>query len=139
VLLGDPAVRLATVPAPADGVVTRRVPVTAGTTDRATGKPAEQTPQSTTLAPARTDPIEIATYVTDDPDGVEYEPATGRINGARLRLFSSVDLDGTAAHVTTTQSRGGESDDALTTLHTRLLEISIAARRATRQDSGGSP
>ncbi len=68
-----------------------------------------------------------------------YDPATGRISGARLCLFSSVDLDGTAAHVTTTQSRGVASDGALTTLHARLLEISIEARRAATHDTGKSP
>jgi hypothetical protein len=134
VLLGDPAARLATIEADS-AVVTRTAPVT--TTSRRVSEPEdEHASQPETLAPARTDPVEVATYVTDDPDGVAYDPATGRITGARLCLFSSVDLDGTAAHVTTTQAPDG---DALTTLHARLVEISIEARRAVRPDSEGSP
>jgi hypothetical protein len=143
VLLGDPAVHLSTVSARADGVATRTAPVLAVSTSRR-GEPVEDGAEGPRmLSPARTDPVEIATYVTDDPDGVGYDPATGRISGARLCLFSSVDLDGTAAHVTTTrapvQALGGETDDAVMALHTRLLEISIDARRAVREDSGGSP
>ena len=138
VLLGDPAVRLAAVAT--GGLVTRAAPVVAATASRHVAEPADDTAaEPALLTPARRDPIEIATYVTDDPDGVRYDPATGRISGARLCLFSSVDLDGTATHVTTTQSRGVESADALTTMHARLLEISIEARRAaTRDDSGGT-
>jgi hypothetical protein len=140
VLLGDPAARLVTIEADS-GVVTRTAPVTTAASSRRTsqpeGEPAAQAVE--TLTPARTDPVEVATYVTDDPDGVAYDPATGRITGARLCLFSSVDLDGTAVHVTTTQASDVEDDDTLTTLHARLLEISIDARRAVRPDSGGSP
>ena len=139
VLLGDPAVRLA-VPAASirpGGAVTRTAPVTTAISRRQGVEPAAEV-----LSPARTDPVEVATYVTDDPAGVAYDPATGRISGARLCLFSSVDLDGTAAHVTTTQGHGQaggvEADDALTELHTRLLEISIDARRAARDARGGS-
>jgi hypothetical protein len=144
VLLGDPAVRLPTVSALPEGAVTRTAPVTAASTSPRDREPATDIADApVTLSPERADPVEIATYVTDDPDGVSYDPVTGRINGARLCLFSSVDLDGTAAHVTTRQvdwqARAEENDDALTTLHARLLEISIAARRAARDESGGSP
>ena len=92
------------------------------------------------LSPTRTDPVEVVTYLTDDPEGVAYDPVTGRISGAHLRLFSSVDLDGTAAHVTTVPVLG--DDDALTALHTRMVEISIDARRAHQEplpESGGPP
>ncbi|HEX2362580.1 MAG TPA: hypothetical protein VHI11_10945 [Jiangellaceae bacterium] len=143
VLLGDPAVRLAT--APAEGFVPRSAPITVSAAVSATGRrevSADETADETaaepaTLSPARDDPVEVATYVTDDPDGVAYDAATGRISGARLCLFSSVDLDGTAAHVTTTPVPGAD-DEALTRLHTRLVEISVDARRASRRESGRS-
>lgn len=138
VLLGDPAVRLPVRVAPDHDVETRSAPVAAASRGGRSDAPAaavraeEEEPDP--LLPARSDPVEVATYATDDPAGVAIDPATGRISGATLRLFSSVDLDGTAAHVTTTQARGG-NDDALTALHARLVELSIEARRVSRGSS----
>jgi hypothetical protein len=128
VLLGDPAVRLRPVAAqparPAPGAAVR-------TTTFKTARPsAEGRDEAEMLSPARREPVEVATYVTDDPGGVAYDPATGCITGARLHLFSSVDLDGTAAHVATTRAQGAENDYALAALHARMIEISLAARRA---------
>jgi hypothetical protein len=136
VLLGDPAVRLATA-APAEGFVPRTAPVAASNAGRRDVAADETAAEPAELSPAREDPVEVATYVTDDPDGVAYDAATGRISGARLCIFSSVDLDGTAAHVTTRPAPGGD-DDALIALHARLVEISVAARRASRRASGRS-
>jgi hypothetical protein len=129
ILLGDPAARLPTARADV-GVVTRTAPVIITASGRQVAQPAAQP-----LLPERTNPVEVATYITHDPDGVGYDPATGRITGAQLCLYSSVDLDGTAAHVTTEPAPGVQPSDALTALHARLLEISIDARR-TGSDSG---
>ena len=137
VLLGDPAVRLAPAPAPATHAahaatrtvpldVTGAKPAESGAADRGAGE---------ALTPTRRRPVEIATYVTDDPGGVAYDPATGRITGARLALFSSVDLDGTAAHVVSTRAPDMANYPALEESHARLLEISIAARRALHNDN----
>jgi hypothetical protein len=134
VLLGDPAARLATARS-ASEVVTRTAPVVA----RGITAPTDDAiPTLETRTPARTDPVEVATYVTDSPDGVDYDPVTGRITGARLCLYSNVDLDGTATHVTTTQAPGVETNDAVTALHARLLQISVSARRAGSSDSEAS-
>jgi Peptidase family C25 len=131
VLLGDPAVRLAQAPAQPPGATTRTAPVrVTGTKPWASVEHVE--PEA--LSPPRQEPVEVATYVTDDPAGIAYDPATGRITGARLHLFSSVDLDGTAAHVATTRAQGTENDPALEELHARMLEISLATRRALRTD-----
>ncbi|MBD0292538.1 MAG: hypothetical protein ICV70_03045 [Jiangellaceae bacterium] len=131
VLLGDPAVRLIRASTPVDRAATRSAPITitAGRTAPATG--AEQAP----LRPARADPIEVATYVTDDPAGVAYDPQSGRITGARLQLFSSVDVDGTAAHVVTTRSTGDDADPVVADLHLRLVQLSVAARQAYQKTS----
>ena len=141
VLLGDPAARLPSSVRAAGPVATRSAPITIASPGRQAGEStAEAAEEPAVLSPARTDPVEVATYVTDDPAGVAYDPVTGRISGARLRLFSSVDLDGTAAHVTTVPVLG--DDDALTALHARLVEISIDARRAHQEplpESGGPP
>ena len=141
VLLGDPAARLPSLVRAAESMATRSAPIAiAGPARRAGDPSADVSEESAALSPARKDPVEVATYVTDDPGGVAYDPATGRISGARLRLFSSVDLDGTAAHVTTAPDL--RDDDALTALHMRLVEISIDARRAHQEplpESGGPP
>jgi hypothetical protein len=141
VLLGDPAARLPSSIRAADPVATRSAPIAIASPGRQAGEStAEAAEEPAVLSPTRTDPVEVATYVTDEPTGVSYDPVTGRIRGARLRLFSSVDLDGTAAHVTTVPVLG--DDDALTALHTRLVEISIDARRAHQEplpEPGGPP
>jgi hypothetical protein len=141
VLLGDPAARLPSPVRAADPVATRSAPIAVAGPGRQAGEStAEAAEEPAVLSPARTDPVEVATYLTDEPTGVSYDPVTGRISGARLRLFSSVDLDGTAAHVTTVPVLG--DDDALTALHTRLVEISIDARRAHQEplpEPGGPP
>ena len=132
VLLGDPAVRLPSPVRAAEVIATRSAPITvAGHGRRAADSSPDVAEDRTVLSPARNDPVEVATYVTDDPGGVAYDPVTGRISGAYLRLFSSVDLDGTAAHVATAPDLG--DDDALTALHTRLVQISIDARRTHQQ------
>jgi hypothetical protein len=141
VLLGDPAARLSS-PIRADAAVaTRSAPVAVAGHGHRAGEPAvDVAEEPAVLAPARKDPVEVATYVTDDPGGVAYDPVTGRISGAYLRLFSSVDLDGTAAHVTTAPDLG--QDEALTALHTRLVQISIDARRPHQEplpETGGPP
>ena len=141
VLLGDPAARLPSPVRTADPVTTRSAPIAIAGPGRQASEPAADIAEEPAgLSPTRTDPVEVATYLTDEPAGVSYDPVTGRIRGARLRLFSSVDLDGTAAHVTTVPVLG--DDDALTALHTRLVEISIDARRAHQEplpESGGPP
>ena len=83
--------------------------------------------------------VEVATYVTQDPSAVHVDPATGRITGARLALYSVVHTDGNAQHgtqhVVTTPLPGAAADDAeavaLKDLHARLLDISLAAQRAS--------
>lgn len=86
-------------------------------------------------------PVEVATYVTDDPAGVACDEATGRITGARLYLHSYVDLDGTARHVVTGASPPVPADgDALgdrgaLAVHARMLEVSLAARRQLLADA----
>ena len=141
VLLGDPAARLPSSIRAADPVATRSAPIAIASPGRPASEPAADiAKEPAVLSPARTDPVEVATYLTDDPERVAYDPVTGRISGAHLRLFSSVDLDGTAAHVTTVPVLG--DDDALTALHTRLVEISIDARRAHQEplpEPGGPP
>ena len=133
ILLGDPAARVATARVPVDGGATRTAPVRIGLRDQADQPTVESVAVPSALSPARTEPVEIATYVTDDPDGVAYDPTTGRITGARMHLFSSVDLDGTAAHVVTTLAEGTTNDPALAALHARLVELSIAARQAQHE------
>jgi hypothetical protein len=63
------------------------------------------------------------------------DPATGRITGARLALYSVVHTDGNAQHVVTTPLPGAAADDAeavaLKDLHARLLDVSLAAQRAS--------
>jgi hypothetical protein len=117
ILLGDPAARLA--PTVTGGAPSRSVPLTTGISPQPRPEQRHAVPAGST--PARSDPIEVATYTTDDPDGVAYDPATGRISGARLCLFSRVALDGAAAHVTTTHGAGAESDSAVAQLHVRMV------------------
>jgi hypothetical protein len=133
ILLGDPAARVSAVVGDA---ATRAIHLTTGIGPQ---PPSEQRPATTVGGtPARSDPIEVATYTTDDPDGVAYDPATGRIGGARLCLLSRVDIDGTATHVTTTHGPGVQSDPTVAQLHARMVELSIAARLGC-DDRGGSP
>jgi hypothetical protein len=148
-LLGDPAVRLVQT-----GEVIEVAGQAPGTALRApSGSPAAHSergilpvsaeppggePQP---APLRA-PVEVATYVTDDPAGVACDEATGRITGARLYLHSYVDLDGTARHVVTGASsaapqpsgEGAGNHEALV-VHARMLEVSLAARRELLADA----
>lgn len=133
-LLGDPAVRLTPALAGPSSTATRTL---VRATHAAVGRPAEsESSERDVLAPSRQNPVEVATYVTDDPEGVEYDPVTGCIRGARLHLFSSVDLDGAAAHVVSTHGPGEDAERDLTDLHTRMVEVSIAARRAQLAEGG---
>jgi hypothetical protein len=78
-------------------------------------------------------PVEIATYGAEDPAAVGHDPATGRITGARLLILSRVALDGTASHVVGHDVAAVDAPRwaALVDLHARLIEVSLAARRAT--------
>jgi hypothetical protein len=142
-LLGDPAVRLARTGEPrsavgqAPGTALRAAsgsPAILPDRGRPSGPDERSMAGEPEVAPLRA-PVEVATYVTDDPAGVACDEATGRITGARLYLHSYVDLDGTARHVVTRPSsaasppgEGGGHHDALVA-HARMLEVSLAARR----------
>jgi hypothetical protein len=119
VVLGDPAVRLRQQQAP---------PSPEPTTERAT-----------VLAPppgepsAGPDDLEVATYVADDPESVAVDAATGTLKGARLHLYSRIRPDGSATHVvardTPFATGDAEREKAVTEIHARLLEVSLAARQ----------
>ena len=86
--------------------------------------------------------VEVATYVTEDILRVELDPATGRITGAELALLSHVESDASATHVVcdpaTASPERRAAQDAVAEIHTRLLDISMAARRAraAREERG---
>jgi hypothetical protein len=149
-LIGDPAVRLTRTGEPRSAV--GQAPGTALRTP--SGTPATRPDRSTPSGPDEHPvaggepqmsplqaPVEVATYVTDDPAGVACDEATGRITGARLYLHSYVDLDGTARHVVTGASPPVPADgDALgdrgaLAVHARMLEVSLAARRQLLADA----
>ena len=122
ILLGDPAVRIR------ERTPTRTV--TRPAADLLTSAVVDPTP-----SPRPRETVEVATYVTQDPSAVHVDPATGRITGARLALYSVVHTDGNAQHVVTTPLPGAAADDAeavaLKDLHARLLDVSLAAQRAS--------
>lgn len=119
VVLGDPAVRLR-LPPPAQPAA----------------HPAER---ATILAPppdapaTHGDDVEVATYVADDLDAVGVEATTGTLKGARLHIYSRIRPDGSATHVVSRDSPLATDDPqrekAVTEIHARLLEVSLAARQ----------
>lgn len=129
VVLGDPAVRLrshaenfsAAMPSTA-------MPVTESWGTRRAGSPL--------------DVIEVSTYVTDDPEAVSVDPATGRLEGAQLHVSSRIQVDGNADHVVTRPGpfapQDAEREKSVTELHARLLEVSLTARRAVRGKTEGT-
>jgi hypothetical protein len=116
VVLGDPAVRLRLPPATPVREPQREQLVAPVAADH--GSPAGE--------------LEVATYVTDDPDAVGVDPASGAIIGARLHLYSRVRADGSADHVVSRESPFAtgdpEREKAVTEIHARLLEVSLAMR-----------
>ena len=129
VVLGDPAVRIRQ--------QSHTPPVTRPTVDIAASAICPQP-----RPPFAKETVEVATYVTHDPAAVHVDPATGCITGARLALYSMVHTNGEAQHVVTTPLPGATADDdeatALADLHTRLLDVSLTAQRASTA-GGGDP
>jgi hypothetical protein len=133
VILGDPAVRAVPDPHPAAAGPARQ----AAERPRTGPVPAAPTP----VAVAR--PIEIDTYLTDDPTAVGVDTDSGRITGAVPYISSRVSPDGAGRHVLTSTSgvlvggaaAPGELDRRTAVdLHTRLVEIFLTALR-----EGGTP
>lgn len=123
VVLGDPAVRLRLPKVPGPARETARM--------AATAPPAESV--------ARSAELEVATYVTDDPEAVRIDPATGAILGARLHVYSRIRPDGSADHVVARESPFAtddpEREKAVTEIHARLLEVSLATRHTPAPSS----
>jgi hypothetical protein len=129
ILLGDPAVRLRG-PRGADTSPSREVIAT-----RSAGQSLDAP-----VPAAGPEVIEVATFVTDDPDSVTFDPTSGRVQGARLHVSSRIRLDGNAEHVVTRPgpfaSEDIERERAVTELHARLLEVSLRARRGSGGNGG---
>ncbi len=127
ILLGDPAVRLR---GPGGGGRSPRREAIATVSAGSAG--------DASAAPTSPGVIEVATFVTDDPDAVSIDPTTGRVRGARLHVSSRIRLDGDAEHVVTRPgpfaSDDSERERAVTELHARLLEVSLLARRESAKD-----
>jgi hypothetical protein len=126
IVLGDPAVRARSTGRPA---ALHRLRDTVHTLDVATRK--EPRPVGR--------PVEVATYVADDPAAVGFDMGTGRITGARLHVLSRMELDGNATHVVGPDHLAmpdARQRDAVVDLHARLIAASVAARTAS-QGSGG--
>ena len=92
----------------------------------------------------RSGPIEVLTYVADDPAATTYDPSTGRITGAVPVVFSHVERDGRAAHVIRSATGHVPIDpgerEAVVALHARLIAVSLdrAAARAEVDGQGGA-
>lgn len=132
VVLGDPAVRLRHPEGGAPQPERQHV-----TAVGAVATPPQQ-PPTPPAAPAGTE-VEVATYVTDDPDSVSVDPATGTIHGARLYLRSRLRPDGGADHVVPKDNPFATSDlereKQVTEIHARLLEVTLATRHTTAPSS----
>ena len=128
VILGDPAVR-----------ATPRRAASAGHREAVPAEVVLPEPR-----PRRQRPVDVATYVADDPAATGFDIATGRITGARLHVVSHVEQDGTATHVVGPDHLVMADDrqrNALVDLHARLIKVSLDARTTseehTAEEDGG--
>ncbi len=73
--------------------------------------------------------LEVATFVCDDMDRVEYDTKTGRFTaGAQLRALTHIGLDGDIK--VCVPPTGAQTDQALWALHTGLVKQAQEARAA---------
>jgi hypothetical protein len=128
VILGDPAVRA--------------TPRRAASAGHGAAVPAEVVVPEP--RPRGRRPVEVATYVADDPAVAGFDIATGRITGARLHVVSHIEQDGTATHVVGPDHLVMADDrqrNALVDLHARLIRVSLDARTTseehTAEEDGG--
>jgi len=135
VLLGDPAARVVSAPEPASAPARSRAGVAAPS---APTQAVSAAPCSSTAQHSR--PVEIATYLADDPATVDYDPATGRLTGGRAHLVSRVEPDGAATHVVAAAhlTLPAAQRGALAELHARLVEVSVELRRKSEPDTGSA-